>query len=59
RISSTCYLAVWRHIGFSLGVAPTSLAEHFVHPVVADQFLLSATIHLFLNDEELEKKNIP
>ncbi|KAE9411172.1 hypothetical protein BT96DRAFT_803810 [Gymnopus androsaceus JB14] len=51
------YLALWCHVGFYLGVSPASLSEHFTNVTAADQFLASATIHLFLDDEELEDKS--
>ncbi|KAJ3844134.1 hypothetical protein EV361DRAFT_791650 [Lentinula raphanica] len=54
RQEEEAFLAVWRHVGFYLGVDPASLDEHFSNTVIADQYLLSATIHLFLDDEELE-----
>ncbi|KAF5389394.1 hypothetical protein D9757_004282 [Collybiopsis confluens] len=50
------YLAVWRHAGFYLGVSPASLEEHFSSVNLADQFLLSASIHLFLDDTDLEDR---
>ncbi|KAI0031601.1 hypothetical protein K488DRAFT_9880, partial [Vararia minispora EC-137] len=41
------YLAVWRQIGFYLGVSPAILRAHFTSPYRADKFLASAIIHLF------------
>ena len=57
REEEEAYLALWRHVGFYLGVSPSSLMDHFTNATLADKFLLSITVHLFLEDEELEENN--
>ncbi|KAI0062811.1 hypothetical protein BV25DRAFT_1885002 [Artomyces pyxidatus] len=41
------YLALWRHVGFYLGVSPPILRRHFAAPGPATKFLASTVIHLF------------
>lgn len=41
------YLALWRHIGFYLGVPPPILQRHFGSWPAAEAFLESAIMHLF------------
>ena len=47
RATSSAYLAVWRQVGFYMGVSPDILRRHFITLERADKFLLSAAIHLF------------
>lgn len=44
---TSAYLALWRHVGFYLGVSPTILLRHFHSPHTADKFLATAALHLF------------
>lgn len=46
--SLAAYLALWRHLGFYLGVPPSILRTHFGNWARADAFLLSAVAHLFV-----------
>ncbi|KAI0062813.1 hypothetical protein BV25DRAFT_623323 [Artomyces pyxidatus] len=41
------YLALWRHVGFFLGVSPSILRRHFADLRPATKFLASTVIHLF------------
>lgn len=41
------YLALWRHIGFYLGISPRILQRHFGSWSTAEAFTQSAVIHLF------------
>ncbi|KAI0312424.1 hypothetical protein OF83DRAFT_659515 [Amylostereum chailletii] len=40
------YLAVWRHVGFYLGVSPEILHTHFSTPFLVDRFFASSSIHI-------------
>jgi hypothetical protein len=53
------YLALWRHIGYYLGVAPDILTQYFSDPATADKFLASVTLDLFSSDEPLDPRTIP
>jgi hypothetical protein len=44
------YLAVWRHIGFYMGISPEILRRHFSSVRVSDKFLASLGIHVFSRD---------
>ncbi|KAI8971269.1 hypothetical protein BD414DRAFT_469759 [Trametes punicea] len=44
------YLAVWRHVGFYLGVDPKILLRYFSSTKTADKFLATAALHLFCDD---------
>lgn len=41
------YLALWRHLGLYLGIAPSILSAHFSSWERADALLLSTVLHLF------------
>jgi hypothetical protein len=41
------YLAVWRQVGFYLGISPSILRDGFSTPARADKFLASSIIHHF------------
>ncbi|OCH86022.1 hypothetical protein OBBRIDRAFT_762060 [Obba rivulosa] len=41
------YLALWRHVGFYLGVDARILTHYFAHPRTADKFLVSTAFQLF------------
>ncbi|KAI0824901.1 hypothetical protein BC628DRAFT_1376486 [Trametes gibbosa] len=45
--SASAYLALWRHVGFYLGVSPPILLRHFRDTRAADKFLATAALHLF------------
>ncbi|TFY82912.1 hypothetical protein EWM64_g1096 [Hericium alpestre] len=46
-LQASAYLALWRHIGFYLGVSPAILRRYFCSPSTADKFLASTAVHLF------------
>jgi len=49
------YVALWRHVGFYMGVSPDILQRHFSSARVSDKFLSSLGIYVFsrdLGDEE-------
>ncbi|EMD34646.1 hypothetical protein CERSUDRAFT_116818 [Gelatoporia subvermispora B] len=45
--SERAYLALWRHVGFYLGVDPHILTRYFLAPHTADKFLASTALQLF------------
>lgn len=47
----SAYLALWRHVGFYLGVSPSILQHHFRHPAAADKFVATSAMHLFSTDD--------
>jgi hypothetical protein len=47
-----CYLALWRHLGYYLGVSPRLLETHFIDWAHAEAFLSSAALHLFDPDPD-------
>ncbi|KAI9061616.1 hypothetical protein FKP32DRAFT_1575763 [Trametes sanguinea] len=47
---TSAYLAVWRHVGYYLGVDPQILQRYFTSTKTADQFLASVALHLFSDD---------
>lgn len=53
------YLAVWRHVGFYLGVSPDIMTQYLSSPKAADKFLASVTLGLFSSDEPLDPRAIP
>jgi len=53
------YLALWRHIGFYLGVSPAILTRYFRSVPAADKFLASAVFDLFSGDEPLDITTVP
>ncbi|KAI0747158.1 hypothetical protein C8Q80DRAFT_1220314 [Daedaleopsis nitida] len=42
------YLALWRHVGFYMGVAPSILLRYFTTLNAADKFIATAALNLFL-----------
>ncbi|KAL1941846.1 hypothetical protein VTO73DRAFT_6846 [Trametes versicolor] len=44
---ASAYLALWRHVGYYLGVSPPILLRHFRDTQTADKFLATAALHLF------------
>ncbi|THU95363.1 hypothetical protein K435DRAFT_723767 [Dendrothele bispora CBS 962.96] len=44
------YVALWRHVGFYMGVSPDILQRHFSSAGVAEKFLASLGIHVFSRD---------
>ncbi|KAA1478715.1 hypothetical protein DENSPDRAFT_695692 [Dentipellis sp. KUC8613] len=44
---ASAYVALWRHIGFYLGVSPAILRKYFATPQTSSKYLASAAIHLF------------
>ncbi|OJT08286.1 hypothetical protein TRAPUB_825 [Trametes pubescens] len=47
---ASAYLALWRHVGYYLGVSPPILLRHFRNTHTADKFLATAALHLFSDD---------
>ncbi len=41
------FVALWRHIGYYMGVSPDILTRHYSSAKVADQFLFSVVRHMF------------
>ncbi|VDB87859.1 unnamed protein product [Peniophora sp. CBMAI 1063] len=52
--SKSAYLAVWRQVGFYMGISPDILRSHFMTPAQADKFPPSVVIHLFSPHPELQ-----
>ncbi|KAI0341424.1 hypothetical protein BDW22DRAFT_1332680 [Trametopsis cervina] len=48
------YLALWRHVGFYLGVSPDILRRYFVEPRVGDLFLVTMVLDLFSEHDAYE-----
>ncbi|RDX46191.1 hypothetical protein OH76DRAFT_902101 [Lentinus brumalis] len=46
----SAYLALWRHVGFYMGVSPSILLRHFSTPNAADKFIATAALNLFLEE---------
>ncbi|THH20319.1 hypothetical protein EW146_g1009 [Bondarzewia mesenterica] len=44
------YLALWRHVGYYMGVSPAILRRYFATSFTADKFIASTAIHLFSPD---------
>ncbi|KAJ8468478.1 hypothetical protein ONZ51_g9608 [Trametes cubensis] len=47
---ASAYLALWRHVGFYLGVSPSILLRYFSNTGTTDKFLATAALHLFSDD---------
>lgn len=47
----SAYLALWRHVGFYLGVSPSILQHFFRHPAAANKFVATSALHLFSTDD--------
>ncbi|CDO71146.1 hypothetical protein BN946_scf184845.g16 [Trametes cinnabarina] len=47
---ASAYLALWRHVGFYLGIEPKILLRLFTSTRTADKFLATAALHLFSDD---------
>ncbi|KAK1232654.1 hypothetical protein PQX77_004216 [Marasmius sp. AFHP31] len=52
REDAQAFLAIWRHIGFYMGVSPIILRRYFSDVDISDKFLASIIIHLFSPDVE-------
>ncbi|KAI0674649.1 hypothetical protein C8Q78DRAFT_967687 [Trametes maxima] len=50
---TSAYLALWRHVGYYLGVSPQILLRYFSNPQTADKFLVTTAFHLFSDDSSL------
>ncbi|KAJ7573881.1 hypothetical protein C8J56DRAFT_839574 [Mycena floridula] len=50
RKSLNAFIALWRHVGFYLGVDPAILSRYFCDVDVADHFLASIALHAFSPD---------
>ncbi|KAI0777333.1 hypothetical protein BD413DRAFT_466892 [Trametes elegans] len=44
---ASAYLALWRHVGYYLGISPKILLRYFGSTQTADKFLATAALHLF------------
>ena len=42
------YLALWRHVGYYMGVSPSILMRYFTTTNAADKFIATAALNLFL-----------
>lgn len=51
-VESRAYLALWRHVGFYLGVSPSILRRYFIEPKTSDMFLASVALSLFSEDQD-------
>ncbi|KZT01853.1 uncharacterized protein LAESUDRAFT_730745 [Laetiporus sulphureus 93-53] len=47
---ANAYLALWRHVGFYLGVSPSILLRYFSNSATADKFVATTALHLFSDD---------
>lgn len=47
RKDAEAFLALWRHVGYYMGISPNILRRYWKHVEVADQFLSSMLIHVF------------
>ncbi|RPD55549.1 hypothetical protein L226DRAFT_511620 [Lentinus tigrinus ALCF2SS1-7] len=47
---ASAYLALWRHIGFYMGVSPSILLRYFSTLNAADKFIATAALNLFLEE---------
>uniref|UniRef100_A0A0W0FVB5 Uncharacterized protein n=1 Tax=Moniliophthora roreri TaxID=221103 RepID=A0A0W0FVB5_MONRR len=52
------FLAIWRHVGFHMGVSPTILRQYFSNINASDRFLSSMVIHLFSPDGETDTASL-
>ncbi|KAL0570507.1 hypothetical protein V5O48_011453 [Marasmius crinis-equi] len=52
REDAQAFLAIWKHVGFYMGVSPIILRRYFCDVDVSDKFLASIIIHLFSPDDE-------
>ncbi|CAE6528581.1 unnamed protein product [Rhizoctonia solani] len=48
------YIALWRHIGYYMGVDPDILSRHFSSLSVNNKFLASTVVHLLTSDPEAD-----
>ena len=53
------YLALWRHVGFYLGVDPSIILRHFSSPNTADKFIATTAMHLLSTDDPSEAADSP
>ena len=53
------YLALWRHVGFYLGVDTSILQRHFSSPGTAGKFIATTAMHLFSSDHPSEAADAP
>ncbi|KAH9939353.1 uncharacterized protein BXZ73DRAFT_43758 [Epithele typhae] len=44
------FLALWRHVGFYMGVAPSILLRHFATVPAAEKFTVTAVLNLFFEE---------
>ncbi|EEB88628.1 hypothetical protein MPER_13445, partial [Moniliophthora perniciosa FA553] len=59
RSDAEAFLAIWRHVGFYMGVSPTILRRYFSNIDASDRFLSSMVIHLFSPDDETDTVQCP
>jgi len=53
------YLALWRHVGFYLGIYPSIIRRHFSSPITADKFIVTTAMHLFSTDDPSDAADAP
>ncbi|TBU29454.1 hypothetical protein BD311DRAFT_720643 [Dichomitus squalens] len=47
---ASAYLALWRHVGYYMGVSPSILLRYFTATSAADKFTATAALNLFFED---------
>lgn len=52
------YLALWRHVGFYLGVSPEILSRYFSSITMAERFISTTVLDLF-SDETIDVGSLP
>lgn len=55
----SAYLALWRHVGFYLGVSPSILTRYLHSPATAEKFLASIVLDLFSDEAPLDLRTLP
>jgi hypothetical protein len=59
KVEQEAYLAIWRHVGFYIGVSPDILTRYFSCVQTADKFLGSLIIHVFSESEKETSQTDP
>ncbi|KAI0072168.1 hypothetical protein K474DRAFT_1668177 [Panus rudis PR-1116 ss-1] len=53
------YLAIWRHVGYYLGISPSILSHYFTEVDVSNKLLASLVLDLFSENQPLETSPVP
>lgn len=56
---ASAYLALWRHVGYYLGISPDILTRYFSCIATAEKFLATTILDLFSQDEPIDVRAIP